>query len=255
MDNIPVTSGVLGSHKSEFGLPNRGYASPEPITVISASGDFRLVVSDRVYPTYSYRVNSTALSKSSPYFAVLLGHNFAEGNKVRQELQLLKRNNGNIESIPDADLPMVQIEDVGRIGKVKDIKVLITDLLRILHGLEVFSVTSHVPLANLANLAVVADRFDALPIVKQYVQKNKLVTQLAVRRSTSAPLAWNEEKTRMKILVGLLLADDAHSWVKSGSVDLIMKGSKRWTSQTESERDEPLWWNLPLGIEGKFFKL
>ena len=99
-------------------------------------------------------------------------------------------------------------------------------------------------------MAIVADRFDALNSLKTYCKTYNVFAGIQRRKSTPVNEVWNEEKCRMRILVGVLLSH--HAWVQD-TMQLILKGSPQWfMPQTGNTADKALWWDLPVGLEGRF---
>jgi hypothetical protein len=222
-------------------------------TIISSLGDLLITLYDHgKMLTYKYRVEADRLRQGSPYFASLLHpEKFAEGSRVCREIKELRIKYNSAEEMPTAELPRVVITDVGRISEVRSIKVLAADFFRVLHGQELS--TANPPISNLANLAIVADRFDALALLARYVRKRRFLQSLDAKtnRGTSSNLP--EERIRQKLLIGLLL--DHGTWVSMYSKRLIIKNSIRWKPETLEEHDSALFWDLPHGLEGMHVKL
>ena len=194
-----------------------------------------------------YRVQSKRLQETSPYFARLLDPDkFGEGATVAETHAKLLLKYPALDAVSFDELPKVHISDVGSISPVvKSIQNLMGDFLRALHD-QPLSVKVP-PLANLANLAVVADRFDALPAMRQYLRANKLMAALDAKTTITAKgqeKSLPEERARQKLLVGLLL--DNPSWVWHASLRLIQRG---WVGR-DPDDDAALWWHLPMGVEG-----
>lgn len=215
------------------------------IDFIASSGNLILEVQeDRTGEVCPYRVDAAVLRVKSRYFDRLLDpKKFTEGRQTSATLAAL----GDLDLRDDpsvlARLPRVRVTDVGRISHVSSIRKLCADFLQVLHGGQLSS--ESMPLANLANLAVVADRFDALETVAEYAQKHRLMQAVdgKSRRQTGGLL---EEKARQRILVGLLL--DHPDWVTIHSKPLITLGSMRWAEADADDR-KALWWDLPQGVE------
>jgi hypothetical protein len=227
--------------------------------VIDPEGDIVLLVSDPAYPllTAAYRVSTTRLSSSSPYFRTLLEPNkFAEGINLEAQFEQLAEKYGRPKDAPEAELPIIRLENIGRIGKIKEFRGLVTDFLRILHGLgpsHGISKSHHaVPLANLANLAIVADRFDAIDALKVYSRKHNVFVGTQRRKSVAVVETWNEERCRMRLLVAVLLGHPP--WFQD-SLQLILKGSSQWREASNDPTCQALWWDLPCGFEGELFNI
>lgn len=249
--------------------PKTPKEAPQPEidpSLVSPTGDLVLVVKrhdDSVHglskgtdqpqeaeESFSYRVESKRLQETSPYFARLLDpQKFGEGATIAKHHADLKAKHATFDTVPMSDLPHVQIADVGRISPaVKSIQNLMSDFLRALHDLDL--TVRLPPLANIANLAVVADRFDALAAMRQYFKSKKLMAALDAKSGVTAKGAdktlksWPEERVRQKLLVGLLL--DNPAWVWHSSLRLIHRG---WVGRETDDASSALWWDLPLGVE------
>lgn len=189
-----------------------------------------------------YRVDSRSLQAASPYFQRLLDpEKFGEGVLVKATLDGLQTTYGSIEATPSEELPRISIKDVGRISHVKSIRPLMADFLSALHNGKLS--TPVPPISNIANLVVVADRFDALPATRDYFKSRRFMQLLDGKTQDRANKTMGEERTRQRVLVGLLM--DNPSWVWQGTQRIIQRG---WVGREISE-DAPLWWDLPMGIE------
>jgi hypothetical protein len=227
------------------------------IVVIAPAGHLLLeAIDEKRNHTFTYRIDIDQVRNASAYFEKLLDpKKFGEGATVAKQLVALKEKHGTISNVPVDDLPRVKVSDVGRTSKVSSIKLLIRDFLCVLHGQGIAAGstspgTSVVPLANIANLAVVADRFDALPYTTAYIRRKHMLETIDARskvKATKVP----EERWRQRLLVGLLF--DHASWVMSASQALIIIGSVRWKQDATTNDDLPLWWDLPQGLEGNFY--
>ncbi|KAM0711072.1 hypothetical protein Q7P35_001811 [Cladosporium inversicolor] len=189
----------------------------------------------------SFRVSTTALKAKSKYFETLLeAGRFGEGQQILSQHEALLKKFSSLALVPATELPVIRIEDLGRISAVKSIRPLLTDFLLILHDQDTQATP---PVSNLANLAIVADRFDALDAVKLHVRRKKAIRALDAKTQPKQDAGLSEERVRQRLLVGLML--DYAPWVEKYSVRLITKG---WVGQ-ESELEDPLWWDLPNRIE------
>lgn len=238
--------------------------STDPV-IVSSTGDVILVVqhtdetgnkpalacSHIATQCSSFRVDSANLRHASPYFNRLLDQDkFGEGVHMADTHKSLKAIYGNPGAAPSDELPHIKIRDMGRISPVKSIRLLMTDFLAVLHGRELSSSTP--PLANIANLVIVADRFDSLHVLQGYFKSRKLLhamecktqVQSAQDRGTkSSP----EEKVRQRLLIGLFL--DAPSLVLQSSSRLVHRGWVGYHEAAAPVKALPLWWDLPQGIE------
>ncbi|KAL5117946.1 hypothetical protein ACEQ8H_004091 [Pleosporales sp. CAS-2024a] len=221
----------------------------DPLIVIAVSGDLILDVAQEEHgQRYSYRVDSKTLQQNSRYFDKLLSQRFREGKQLAAALEALAlRGCSDVAAVSADVLPHIDIVNVGRIAvsKTSAIQNLLADFLRALHGLDL--PTPNPPVANLANLAVVADRFDAVACLSNYVRPKKYM-QLADAKTKGKPSpALTEERMRQKLLVGLLF--DYPAWVTKYSKHLIMRDSAQWRPGVEEDHSKALWWDLPQGIE------
>jgi hypothetical protein len=233
----------------------------EDLTVLVPTGDLVLDIRhEEGGRLFSYRVDSNALRQTSRYFDRLLSNRFSEGVGLSASHTALIES-GKYATIADAPpevLFRVSIIDIGRISKVSTIQQLAADFFRILHGLELTKAATPPPLANLANLAVVADRFDAIAAVSQYVLKKKYLQTLDAKKSSKGrPQKMGyveEERARQKLFVGLFF--DHPLWVAKSSSQLILRNSARWSSPDapEEEYAGPLWWDLPDGVEDELMQ-
>ena len=188
----------------------------------------------------SFRVSTSILKTNSKYFQNMLQlGRFEEATRIATAHKALREQYGNTIQIPSTELPVLNIKDVGRIS-VKFIEPLLTDFLYILHGKDT---QTFPPVANLANLAIVADRFDCLAVVKNYVRRKKMIRALDGKTTPKADAALNEEKVRQRLLVGVLL--DYAPWVEKYTARLITKG---WGGR-EIDISQALWWDIPSRIE------
>lgn len=215
------------------------------VTLIDPAGDLILdFSSEHLNEQTSFRINSEVLSSHSKYFWTLLcDDRFQEGNAVIRRLDELKHkvaiSNVTPETISVVELPRVRITDVGQISQVKTVRPLIRDFLLMMHDSRL--APKKMPLSNLANLAIVADRFDAGARIGRYVSKAGLLTHA----KTSNPLRPSEEAVRQKLLSASIF--DMEEIASAASADLIVLGSATRNRTTDYMS---LWWDLPRGIEG-----
>lgn len=207
---------------------------------IDLQGDVVLNIKHRE-ADHQFRVNAAALKANSKYFAGLLQGRFGESDRIEKSHANLQERYGSPAKSPTGELPVIYIEEIGRISAVKSIEPLCTDFLNILHGKE--PQTSLPPLANLANLAIVADRFDALDAVQAYVRRRKIPRAIDGKTTPKADNSLSEEKVRQRVLVAILL--DFGAWLEKYSARIITKG---WVGK-EATESAALWWDLPSRLE------
>lgn len=219
-------------------------------TVIAPSGDLILEVCQEEGSTpFSFRVDSKILRQHSRYFENLLGDRFNEGQKLSAALDALKvAGHSNIADAPADALPRIPIVNVGRISKVSTIQNLTADFLRAIHDQDL---PAQPPIANLANLAVVADRFSALPHFTTYVRRKRYLQTIDVKIKSKSGISLGEERIRQKLIIGLLL--DHPPWVSRYSKHLILRDSEQWKPGAEDNETAALWQDMPNGVEGTVF--
>lgn len=226
----------------------------DDLLVIAPSGDLILDVSqEESSQQCSYRVESRVLRQNSRYFENLLSERFSEGQKLAAALKDLKlAGHASLEDIPTESLPRIPIVNAGRIAisKASSIRTLVADFLRAIHGLDL--AVPNPPVANIANLAVVADRFDAVECVAKYVQRKKFLQLSEAKTKGRASPALTEERVRQKLLIGLLL--DHPPWVTRYSKHLIMRDSVQWRPDAEEDHTKALWWDIPNGVEDEMIQ-
>ncbi|OQN96007.1 hypothetical protein B0A48_17998 [Cryoendolithus antarcticus] len=215
------------------------------ITVISAGGDLVLHIRhstvDSTAHAHAFRVSTTVLRRQSKYFDRLLDPvKFGEGQRVATAHEQLHTQYQDLTKTIVDELPVVYVEDLGRIPTVKSIEPVCLDFLNILHGKEV---QSTLPAANLATLAIVADRFDALEAVQIYARRKKLMAGIDSRTLPKMELALGEGRVRQRLLVALML--DHCPWIERYSLRMMAQG---WTGREAAVAD-PLWWDLPGRVE------
>ncbi|KAF1980020.1 hypothetical protein BU23DRAFT_562450 [Bimuria novae-zelandiae CBS 107.79] len=227
-------------------------AEGEALVVVTPTGDLILNVSQEEGGTrFSYRVDSKALRASSRYFENLFSDRFSEGQQLSEALAALNlAEHSSLEDAPVDALPRITIVNVGRTS-ASSTENLFADFLRAVHGQDLSTATP--PVSNLANLAVVADRFDATETLSQYVRKKKYGALLDARTSKGKiSTGMTEERVRQKLLVGLLF--DHAPWVTRYSKHLILRDSSQWQPGIEEDHTKPLWWNLPDGVEDELIQ-
>lgn len=226
----------------------------DDLLVIAPNGDLILDVSqEESSKQYSYRVDSKTLQQNSRYFENLLSGRFSEGQKLAAALKELNlAGHASLEDAPIETLPRIPIVNAGRIAisKASSIRTLVADFLRAIHGLDL--AVPNPPIANIANLAVVADRFDAVDCVARYVQRKKFLQLAEAKSKGRASPALTEERVRQKLLIGLLL--DHPPWVTRHSKYLIIRDSVQWRPDAEEDHTKALWWDIPNGLEDEMIQ-
>jgi hypothetical protein len=222
--------------------------------VITASGDLILdVAQEEDGQRYSYRVDSKILKEKSRYFENLLSDRFSEGQQLSAALEALRLSGcSDIAEVSPEILPHISIVNVGRIAisKISALQNLIADFLRAIHGLDLG--VPNPPVANLANLAVVADRFDAVACLSKYVQRRKHFQVIDAKSKGKPNPTLTEERVRQKLFVGLLF--DHPPWVTKYSKHLLMRDSAQWRPGVEEDYTKALWWDIPNGVEDEMIQ-
>jgi len=216
------------------------------IITITEDGDIVLRITHQhgfIETVNSFRVSSRLLQRSSNYFGRLLQPGrFEEAAYVEETHLRLRENYRIIQDAPAAELPILKIQDLGRLSAVKAVDALLTDLFLILSGRD--AALSPVTV-NFANLAIVADRFDALDAVRTYFKRKKLIHAIDGKTTAKLDAGLSEEKVRQRLLVGLLL--DYPPWVERYSARLILRG---WVGK-EAPTSAALWRDLPYCVENE----
>jgi len=196
------------------------------------------------------RVHTHLLIMHSTYFASLLSPmtSFAEGALVTKQLAALKAQYSSPSHVSISELPRVKIDYVGQISQVTSIKPLMLDFLRLIQKIRLETGIQRgvkglkMPIKNVANLAIVADRFGAANIVGQWVAHN--VPHPGPEKAAEL----SEEQVRMRLCIGVLLNLD--TWVNVYSLSLILVGSSRWSPYgAEPSETDPMWSIIPRGLE------
>ena len=226
-------------------------ASAVEVTQISPNGDLVICIQGKEdSDKYDFRVSSTQLSKASPYFASLLDPDkFREGARIRDTRDALLQSYKTLSEVPSERLPRVNLEDLGRISQVSSVQPVAKDFFSILHNLDIF--TKQPPIANIANLTVIADRYDALAFFSQYIWRRGFLRAVETKHKLRDNLT--EERIRQMLMVGVMLGYKL--LVGQYSKKLIISGSSQWHFQAKDSSSLPLWWNLPYGIEGTKIQL
>ncbi|CAI6336609.1 unnamed protein product [Periconia digitata] len=224
------------------------------VIVISPEGNLVLDIrQEESEEQYSYRVKSGTLRANSRYFDNLLSDRFSEGQSLLAALEHLKiSGHEDVAGALVGVLPRIRIINVGKIGisKGSNIQNLTADFLRAIHGQPLAVAVP--PVSNLANLAVLADRFDAVESLAIYVQRRKYLLATDAKSKSKTGSSIPEERVRQKLLVGLLF--DHPPWVTRYSKHLIMRDSAQWQPGVETDDSKALWWDLPYGIEDELIQ-
>ncbi|EME47223.1 hypothetical protein DOTSEDRAFT_96863, partial [Dothistroma septosporum NZE10] len=188
-----------------------------------------------------FRVRSSILKQHSRYFAGLLDGRFGEAQRIAEALIELQNHYISPGDAPSTELPSISIIDVGRISAVKSIEPLCTDFLASLHGQDTQGLP---PVANLANLAIVADRFDALESIAAYVRRRRFIRAIDGKMTPKTDGGLSEERVRQRVLIGALL--DHSAWLEKYSMRMIYKG---WVGRDDVDEATAMWWSLPRRLE------
>lgn len=234
----------------------------DTITVIKDADIVLHLKDERIGFDQKYRCSIPALRKSSRYMDILLDpHKFREGVETEAEIRRLSTRYDTSTSIPSHVTSTMIIYDLGEVTHdVTFMTMALKHFLIILHGLSPPWPASHAQSVHLiAILAILADRFSALDSIQYYFNIYALdKVRLAEKKSGASQSITQqiELEARQKILAGLILGYP--EWVRLHSATLIVGGSKRWVFQDAEGLDdadrlieEPLWWRLPRGIEGR----
>ncbi|KAK5727798.1 hypothetical protein LTR17_012456 [Elasticomyces elasticus] len=190
------------------------------VVPIATHGDLVLQIEHEIAGSCAharFRVSASALKQSSRYFERLLqSGRFGEGVRVEALHKTLKEQYRSMDKVPVGELPVIKVQD---------------------------DIQTNPLVANLANLSVVADRFDALQFVGAHVTRKKFLRTIDGKTTAKAEVALPEEKVRQRLLVAVML--DHRPWVERYSARLIIKG---WVGR-EADLSTPLWWDLPSRIE------
>ncbi|KAK4545202.1 hypothetical protein LTR36_003381 [Oleoguttula mirabilis] len=242
--NGSTSSGRSSEADGTSTITNAGGGDGDAIIPIAGHGDIVLRIEHET-PTVKhvaqFRVSAPALRQHSKYFERLLqAGRFGEGLQVDEQHKRLRERYQSITEAPANELPVISVQDVGRISAVKSIAALCTDFFYILHSKDT---QTFPPVANLANLAIVADRFDALDAVKSYVKRKKMIRAIDGKTTPKADIALSEEKVRQRVLVAIML--DYAPWTERYTARMIIKG---WVGK-EPDLSAALWWDLPQRVE------
>nr|POE73096.1 hypothetical protein CFP56_31035 [Quercus suber] len=215
----------------------------DTVIQIAQDGDLIIGVQHDESPVHLFRVSTAVLRKSSRYCERLLQRDrFGEGAQIEVAHQDLQKRYTSMKDVPIHELPRVVVQDLGRISAVKALDALCADLFHILHA-DGRELPVPPPIANLANLAIVADRFDALEAVKSYARRKKVFRAIDGKTTAKVDAVLNEERSRQRLLAATML--EHAPWVEKYSTRLILKG---WVG-SEVDISAPLWCDIPATIE------
>lgn len=191
----------------------------------------------------SFIVSIEKLRKASYYFDQLLDPaGFAEGHQVASTLALAIAKHKDIRQVALEDLPTVTINDVGAIGPINSLNPLIYDFLRALHGQP--SSDNKPSTSKIANLCIVADRFQALDALG----RSDFGRQAALQVKQSAPKSSSlgaVERHRQRLLAAMLLAHDGPR-VRDACAYIVLTAP---SMQRSLDLPYGAWWQLPRGLE------
>ncbi|KAI9877323.1 MAG: hypothetical protein M1830_004253 [Pleopsidium flavum] len=193
-----------------------------------------------------YQVSTGGLRGSSPYFRNLLDpEKFSEGAHVRSVQATLLERYPSLRDAHATELPHISVLGIGQLSRGARHQESMTTFLRIVLGIPSDEYQSSP--SWLANLVVIADRFDCLEKIKEFVQTRHWVHGVFATKWLNS--TYKEESIRQILLSGVLL--DFPQWVTSCSARLVMHGSRRWNVAIEDDDDgeKALWWTLPSGLE------
>ena len=230
-------------------------SSPEAVpstVVISSGGDILIQIKDPTTGTEQcYRCSRNVLRGASEYFNVLLDPlKFSEGIAIEARLLDLKRQYHDSATTPASELPKAIVADVGNLPKGCVLTGTVVRLFfEILHDPSTTwpQVLRAESINLVALLAIVADRFDCLNIIAEYLIRQGLETTLLKDRK-SATAHKLELENRQKLLAGLLFGFE--NWVYQCSAALIVERRLDCDDDEAGEGEDALWWNIPGGIEG-----
>jgi len=189
-----------------------------------------------------YRVRLETLKRHSKYFAHLLGSDvFGEGMSIKDTFAGLAQSNLNPSEVEPGLLPRIQIVDDDEATRTMGREAVFRDMLRIMHGAE--HLTKPISITYLSVLVVMADRFDCMALISRYITGKFGSFRYAQTLDKSA-----EEILRQKILIFYHTNQAAR--LAAATKELILRGSSRWVSFSDSPAFSTAWWDLPDGLEG-----
>lgn len=260
---------AINSHTADLKMHSNSQANAganeHRLVTIDVAGDLVLQIKDNSQDrNFYYRVSSTILRRASSYFDTLLDPNkFSEGTRFALQKSQLEEQYGETSSIPPVNLPFIKIADIGPLFPTKTPNTgVISQFFQILHRKDSPRLsTGGPPASHMALLALVADRFDAVRPVADYViekgwQKDLKEPNWSRMRWSTKKLGLRSKETfwRQRILAGGMLG--LREWALHFGRVLIDSGSQRWrvgtdldsTNMIDITADGP-WWDLPYGIE------
>lgn len=248
----PVIDSKIGMDDRVFPLiKDEGSESMiRPIALVT-EGDLVLKVKDAARHTYHhYLVSKKCLCDSSRYFATLLDPTkFFEGVALHDKMGSLVTAYGQRSSIPLAQIPVITIDDIGEVPAKVSAEASFVLFLSILHGLD--PPWNRPDWSFIAILAVIADRFDAVEAVAEFIRHRNHWVKRCFAWDEKKPLSVKDEETvRQQILVGLLFGLEL--LLRKQTATLVVADSVLWTVDEVPARSDAdaLWWNLPRGLEG-----
>ena len=225
--------------------------SPASVDIITADGDVVLWIEDRDQGiSQRFRCTRALLRKNSKYLDVLLDPNkFREGISTEDRLNQLKQEYGSVKDIPSHVLPVVRVVELPNISaKAPALKQLLVIVLSIINGIDQeWPISETRAIEKLLQIALLADRLDALDMVKRFIERHL--------KQQPLPKPKKEITVRQQLLLGTLMG--ISSYVEWSSALLIVRGSKLWLHEELSDdfvdvSEKDAAWNcLPGGLEGQ----
>ncbi|KAI9817552.1 MAG: hypothetical protein M1827_001164 [Pycnora praestabilis] len=251
MNNVEWSSSGAKPDTTKNRLPSTSVVASWPSITVTEHGDL-IVLLQTLKNTGGtlLRVRKDRLRHGSPYFDNLLAPGkFQEGNLVAAVHAHLQELHEHVSDAPNEALPWITISDTGPLSRTYPPEEVLTDFFRILHGLDLRTTTT----TYLADIAVIADMFQSLPVVARYVNSRGLLQgpDAKARNKLTSGSWFNEERLRQRLLLGVLL--DHPQWVGPCSKQLITGGPAQYSRAEERDlsEDDALWWNLPDSLENE----
>ncbi|RDA93824.1 hypothetical protein CP533_6347 [Ophiocordyceps camponoti-saundersi (nom. inval.)] len=196
-----------------------------------------------------YRVSSTVLANSSPYFATLIRNgNFREAGLISDAHNSLEAEGVDPSKADASRLPSITIFDDNEATEAAHHHSVFHDMLLALHHRRrILPPPAREFQHHLATLAIIADRFDCVAAVAEFVDTSNMAKCYSMKTQTNycGNVVCTEQVLRQKILVAYQL--DMPTLLSTTSRDLIMRGSVLWGPLQEDRVAG--WWNLPDGLE------